>query len=201
MADRQIRFRDLWYTWYGVAFAWFFVAFVRIASYHVSMLLIVLAVALGVASLVFLIQGFAYIRRHGRQPTEDEQRTAFQQITKRTFAIAWAGLVVGCIAAMIVIIEVNDPFADEAIERVVKERSVLFWSVVAAGFVLGAGDRIWKMIANLFTKIYMLTSEQIKQLLREQVNRCVDKQVSTLPGWVNTFLEGLNTCFFSNSAR
>ena len=50
-------------------------------------------------------------------------------------------------AAMIVVIEVNDPSADDVMDGVLKERSVLFWSVVAAGFVLGALDRIWNISA------------------------------------------------------
>jgi MFS family permease len=133
---------------YSIAVVWAFFAFTRMALYQASMLLIVLAASVGVGCLVFLIHAFAYIQRHRKQPPEDEQRAAFQQITKRMFAVAWAGFVGGCIAAMIVVVEVNDPFADEVMGRVVKERSVLFWSVVAAGFVLGALDRISKIIAE-----------------------------------------------------
>ena len=147
MTNRRITLLDIWLSrpWYGFAAAWAGLAFLRMAVYQGPVLLVIIAIAFGFACFAFLIHTLAHIARHGKQPAEDQQQADFQKIGKPIFAAGWYGSIGACIAATIVVIECNDPFAKEAIERVVKDHSVLFWSVVAAGFVIGAGDHVWKM--------------------------------------------------------
>jgi hypothetical protein len=127
---------------------WAFCVFFRMLRYQASMFLVVLAVAFALACVAFLVHAFLHIARHGKQPPEEEQQAAFQRISKPVFAAGWYGFMGSCIAAMIVIVEVNDPFSRDAMDRVVKDHSVLFWFVVAAGFVIGAGDHIRTMITR-----------------------------------------------------
>ena len=150
MADRPNTFLDRWFSslWAKVAAFWAFCAFVRMAAYQASMFLIIVAVAFGLACVAFLAHAFVHMVRHGKQPPKEEQQAALQRISKPMFAAGWYGFIGSCIGAMIVIVEVNDPFTKDAMDRVVRDHSVLFWSVVAAGFMVGAGDHIRTMITK-----------------------------------------------------
>jgi hypothetical protein len=41
-----------------------------------------------------------------------------------------------------VVIELNNPFIKEAVDRVVQEHTTVFWAVAGAGVIIGAGGRI-----------------------------------------------------------
>ena len=150
MTKQQQTFLDRWFScfWFKIAAFWAFCAFVRLVAYQASMLLVILAVAFGFACVAFLAHALLHIARHGKQPPEEEQQAALQRISKPMFAAGWYGFIGSCIGAMIVIVEVNDPFSRDAMDCVVSDHSVLFWSVVAVGFVIGAGDHIRTMITR-----------------------------------------------------
>lgn len=61
------------------------------------------------------------------------------------FSVLWAGFAAGCIASMIVVVELNDPFSKEVVDNVVKEHATLFWGIMGAGVIVGAGGRIWTL--------------------------------------------------------
>ncbi len=132
-------------SWYAIPAIWGFFAFIRIAIWQGGILAITSVVALTAVALWFMIHTIIQTVRAGQQPTKEQQDAAFRKMLSPVFSVIWAGFAVGCIASMIVIVELNDPFTKEAVDRVVQDHTTLFWAVMGAGVIIGAGGRIWTL--------------------------------------------------------
>ncbi len=132
--------------WYVIpVMIWAFITFVRMAIRQSDILVILGLVGIAGVFLWFMVHTIIQSVRAGKQPTEEQQRAAIRAMWSPVLSVIWAGFAAGCIASMIVVIELNDPFTKEAVDRVVQEHMTLFWAVVGAGVLIGAGGRIWSL--------------------------------------------------------
>ena len=132
-------------SWYAIPAIWAFFAFVRMALGLGDKFLIACLVGTAAVFVWFIGQTLLQWGRAGKQPTDEQQRAAIGAMWGPVFSVIWAGFVAGCSASMIVVIELNDPFSKEAVDRVVQEHPILYWAVAGAGLVIGAGGRLWTL--------------------------------------------------------
>jgi hypothetical protein len=129
---------------------WVLSAFIRMAISLAStnlgdIIFISILVAFTAVFLWFIVQTIIQWVRAGKQPTKEQRWAAFSAIASPVFNVICAGFIGACIASTIVVIELNAPFTKEAIDRMVQEHTTLFWAVVGAGLIFGAGGRIWSL--------------------------------------------------------
>ena len=95
--------------------------------------------------LIFLVWGIGRRVRTGRLPTEDEETAVIQKFGGPFWQL-FGGAVLGAyIAGFIMLVELNDLFSRQALERAVGEYPVLFWATVFVGMVVGLGVGIWDL--------------------------------------------------------
>lgn len=147
MEKRPLGFVDLLASgsWYAIPAIWGFFVFIRMAIWQGGILAIFGLVAFTAVALWCTVHMIIQWVRAGKQPTQSQQRAAFHAILSPVFSVMWAGFAAGCVASMIVVIELNDPFTKEAVDRVVQEHTTLFWAVAGAGVIIGVGWRIWSL--------------------------------------------------------
>ena len=148
MKDRQVGLREIIASgsWYAIPVIWGFFAFIRMVTYQLGTLLISCAIGFGVIIVVYVVFAVVRMRRHGKQPSKDEEQSALRTIGSSVFSVVWSAFVVGCLLSMFVVIEYNDPFTAESIEEVTSKHGTVFWSITSVGAVIGAIDRIQRMI-------------------------------------------------------
>lgn len=64
------------------------------------------------------------------------------------YSVIVTGFLAGLIASLIAVIEFNNPFSREALDQVAGEHPVLFWAIVGAAFIIGAGGSIWTIAVS-----------------------------------------------------
>jgi hypothetical protein len=132
-------------SWYAIPALWGLIAFIRMALMQGGILAITSLVALTVIVVWFSFQMLIQKVRTGKQPTKEQQESAFRAILNPVFSVIWAGFATGCIAIMILVVEMNDPFTKELVDHVIKEHTALFWAVMVIGVTVGASGRIWNL--------------------------------------------------------
>jgi hypothetical protein len=49
------------------------------------------------------------------------------------------------VAGVFVVIHLNNPFTQEAVDQAVEGNPWLFWGAIAVGAILGVGGRVWSL--------------------------------------------------------
>jgi hypothetical protein len=115
------------------------------AIWQLDVLMIALLAGVAVSVVWLVAHGVVFKARTGRLPTNEQEGAALRKGCRSVYSVIWAGFAAGCVASMIVVIELNDPFRKESVDRVVQGHALLFWGAMAVGVLIGAGGRIWSL--------------------------------------------------------
>jgi hypothetical protein len=93
--------------------------------------------------LSFIVWGVVRKVRTGKLPSKEEEQAVVSKVGGRVWSMLGAGFGAACIASFILLVEFNDTFSRQSVERLTGEHSVTFWTVVGAAAFAGAIERLW----------------------------------------------------------
>jgi hypothetical protein len=122
---------------------WVFSALFRIGWVMPSPSGDIIVGVLVISGLSFIVWGCVQKVRTGRLPTKEEEQAVLSKVGGRFWSIVGAGFSAACISSFILLVEFNETFSRQAVERVAGEHPTIFWVIVGTTAFIGACGQFW----------------------------------------------------------